>query len=54
MIGSAMCIGVGQVEVMRLEGLRAVAMVAAAAVGERSERSGSVIGAGLRFCFIYV
>jgi hypothetical protein len=49
MIGSAMRVGVGEAEVMRLEGLRAVAMVAmaaAAAVGERSERSGRVIGAG--------
>jgi hypothetical protein len=46
-IGSAMRVGVGEAEVMRSEGLRAVAMVAmvtpAAAVGEQSERSVSVM-----------
>jgi hypothetical protein len=51
MIGSAMCVGVDEAVVTRLEGLRVVAMVAmaavaaVAAVGERSERSGCVIGA---------
>jgi hypothetical protein len=44
--GSAMCVGVGEAEVMRSEGQGAVAMVAMATPAAVGERSGSVMGAG--------
>jgi hypothetical protein len=44
--GSAMCVGVGEAEVMRSEGQGAVAMVAMATPMAVGEQSRSVIGAG--------